>query len=161
VKYLSGWIESNQVTVINVKIQTVSQSQFGRVSGGYLQLQGKLFSDFCVVFEEGFRYSLKKRGLNGNTLVAYCTPDERARFTDSQVEILCLPVGSYVDTTRARGDLYDCKGLMLVTQKNQPRGYYKRLGIFEATQPAFFKDPNNQASIERYVEGEEDMIVVL
>ncbi|SCO92101.1 uncharacterized protein FRV6_16229 [Fusarium oxysporum] len=161
VKYLPGWIESNQVTVIDVKIQTVSQNQFGRVSGGYLQLQGKLFSDFCVVFEEGSHYSLKKRGLNGNSLVAYCTPDERARFTDSQVEILCLPLGSYVDTTRAMGDLYDCKGLMLVTQRNQPRGYYKRLGIFEAAQPAFFKDPNNQAPIERYVEGEEDMIVVL
>lgn len=161
VKYLPGWIKSNQVTVINVKIQTVSQSQFGRVSGGYLQFQGRLFSDFYVGFQEGFRYFLKKRGQRGNKRVAYCMPDEPATFTDPQLEILCLPIGSYVDTTRALGEVYGCKGLMLITQRNQPRGYYKRLGTFEAFHDEFFKDPNNQVAIDRYVEGKEDMIVVL
>lgn len=163
VEYLPGWVESERVTVVDVKIQRApGNSQFGRVRGGYLRLQGKLFPDLSVVFDAETLYSLRKRGLKGTTLVARCKPDERVGPADTQMELLCLPVGSYFDSTRAMGGWhYECRGLVLLVARNQPRGYYKRWGTFEATQSAFFKDPYNQAPIERYINGEEGTIAII
>ena len=162
VKYIPGWIESNEVIVIDVETQILpKRSQFGRVSGGYIQLQGKLFSDLSVVVDGETRSFLKKRGLDGDILVADCTPDERIRPTDTQLELFCLPIGSYLDTTLAIPQGPDCKGLVLVTHSNQLRGYYKRWGIFQITQPAFFKDPHNQAPIKQYVDDKKDMVIIL
>lgn len=162
VKYLPGWIKSEKVTVIDIKIQRApGNNQFGRVKGGFLRLQGKLFPDISVAFDAETRYSLRKRGLKDTTPVASCTPDTRVRSADTQMELLCLPVGSYFDSTRAMGGWhYACRGLVLLVERNQPKGYYKRWGIFEATHSVFFNDPYNQASIERYIYGEEDTIVI-
>lgn len=163
VRYRPGWIKSNKVTVTHAKIERVPEtSQFGKVSGGCLQLQGKLFSDLGLVIDAGPRYSLKKRDSEGNVLVANCSPDEQVRFVDTQVELFCLPIGSYFDSTRAMGgEDYESMGLVLLPQSNQPNGYYTRWGIFEATESAFFKDLHNEAPIERYIDGEEDMIIIL
>lgn len=163
VKYLPGWIKSERVTVVDVELQRVpGKSQFGKVTGGYLRLQGKLFPDLSVVRGAKIPYSLRKRGSKGTTLVASCIPDERVSDADMQMELLCLPVGSYFDSTRAMGGWHhECRGLVLLEERNQPRGYYKRWGIFDATQSAFFEDPYNQAPMERYVDGEEDTIVII
>ncbi|KAI8632539.1 heterokaryon incompatibility protein-domain-containing protein [Xylariaceae sp. FL1651] len=162
VKYLPGRVELNRVTVVDVKVNRVPKSQFGRVLGGYLRLQGKLFPNLSIVFDGKSLYSLKRRGLNETSFVASCTPDEKVSSTDAQLELLCLPLASYWDSTRARGGWhYEYRGLVLSPERNQPKGYYKRWGIFKATQSEFFKDHCNHAPIECYINGKEETIVVI
>jgi hypothetical protein len=167
VKYLPGWIKSKMVTAVDVNIQRVpGKSQYGRVTGGYLRLRGNLFSGLTVVFDAETLYSLRKRGLKGSELVARCIPDESVGSADMQMELLCLTVGSYFDSTRAMGGWhYEYRGLVLLAERNQPRGYYQRWGTFQVTRSLtelpFFNDPHNRASTKHYVDGEEDMIVII
>jgi hypothetical protein len=167
IKYLPGWIESKRVTIVDFNIQRApGKSQFGSVTGGYLRLRGSLFPNLSVVFDAETLYSLRKRSLKSTELIASCIPDESVGSADMQMELLCLPVGSYLDSTRANGGWhYECRGLVLLVERNQPRGYYKRWGTFQVTQSqtqlSFFNDPYNQASIERYIDGEEDTIVII
>lgn len=85
------------------------------------------------MFDGEARSFLKNRSLNGDVLVADCTPDERIRLADTQLELFCLPIGLYIDTTLVIPQDRDCKGLVLVTHSNQPWGYYQRWGIFRVT----------------------------
>lgn len=58
-----------------------------------------------------------------------CTLDQPLRPTDTQPETFCLPVGSYIDGSRARPEVCYVD-LVLVTHEVQGRGYYRRWGVF-------------------------------
>jgi hypothetical protein len=161
--YLPGWVESTMVSVVDVKVHKApGKSQFGRVTGGYLRLQGKLFADLSVVSNAKTLYSLVKKGPQGTALVASCTPDETPCSADMQMKFFCLPVGSYFDSTRAMGgEHYEYRGIVLLEERNQHTGYYRRWGVFEAKHSAYFKNTCNQAPVECYLKNEEGKIVII
>lgn len=114
------------------------------------------------MFDAENRFFLKKLGSKDTSLVAACIPDERVCSADMELELLCLPVVSYFDFTRAMGGRHcEFRDLVLLPERGQPKGYYRRWGIFEEIQSAFFEGSHNQAPTERYVNGEEDMIVIM
>ena len=159
VKYLPGWIASPEVTVIEAKVQpVVERSQFGRVSDGYIRLSGKLIHGMTVAPYREHSYALQACCPESHSITAECTPDQPLEPANTQPEIFCLPVGSYIDSTSARGDeLY--VGLVLVAHEVQRRGYYKRWGIF-TSQRGWFDDTGNQAPNHRYTDDGHGIIVL-
>ncbi len=88
VRYLPGRIESSKVTVVDVHVQRLpGKNQFGRVTGGYLKLQGHLFSNFRVAFDAGTHYSLRKCCPNGNEVIASCIPDATLGSAEMQMKL--------------------------------------------------------------------------
>jgi hypothetical protein len=167
VNYILGEVMSNRVKVVDVNIQAmVGNSEWSKVTGGYLRLQGKLFSNLCVVFNRDLkRFSLEKRVMNRTILVADCIPDEREHQDGSvenmDSELLCLPLVSHYDATHAMGDVSEFRGLVLSQGRGQSRGHYQRWGVFEVQYSTFFEDSNNQASSEWYVDREEGIVVII
>ena len=166
-RYLPGRIVSSKVTVVDVQVQRLpGKNQFGRVTGGYLKLQGHLFSNFRVVFDAGTRYSLRKCCPDGAEVIASCIPDATLGPAEMQMKLFCLPIGSYWDSIRAMGGTdYECRGLVLSAEGNQPGGYYSRWGTFQveysSSQPPFFEDLYNRAPIESYIDGDEGTVVII
>ena len=158
VKYIPGWIASPEVTVIEAEAQpVVERSRFGRVSDGYIRLSGKLIHNLTVAPYRGHSYALQARGSEGYSMAAECTPDQQFGPADTQSEIFCLRVGSYINTSRARGDeLYI--GLVLIAHEVQRRGYYRRWGIF--TTRGWFDDTDNQAPKHRYTDDGHNTIIL-
>lgn len=167
VNYILGTVVSNKVKVVDVNIQSMmGNSEWSKVTGGYLRLQGKLFPDLCVVFNRDLeRFSLEKRGINHTITIADCIPDERehqdGNVANMESGLLCLPLVSYFDATLAIGDVCEFRGLVLSQVRGQSRGHYQRWGIFEVQYSTFFEDSNNQASSEWYVDREEGIIVII
>jgi hypothetical protein len=167
VNYIIGTVMLTRVKVVDVNIQTmIGNSEWSRVTGGYLRLQGKLFPNLCVVFNKDLeRFSLEKGGLNLTIPIADCIPDERehqdGNVANMESGLLCLPLVSYVNVTRAIGYSCEFRGLVLSQGRGQSRGHYQRWGIFEVQHSTFFEDSNNQASSEWYVDREEGIIVII
>jgi hypothetical protein len=74
--------------------------------------------------------------------------------------LLCLPLVSYVNASRAIGYSCEFRGLVLSLGRGQSTGNYQRWGVFEVQNSAFFEDSNNQAS-QWYVDREEGIIVII
>jgi hypothetical protein len=158
-KYLPGWIESPEVTVIEADAPPIwERSKFGRVSNGYIRLSGKLIHNLTVVPYRGNSHALQASSSESHSKAAECTPDHPLGPADMRPEIFCLPVGSYCDTSWARGNkLYI--GLVLVAHEVQRRGHYRRWGIF-TSHWGWFDDTDNQPPKHRYI-NDGDSIIVL
>ena len=158
-KYLPGWIASPEVTVIEAEAQpVVERSQFGRVSEGYIRLNGKLMHNLTVAPYHGHSYALRAYGSESHSIAAECTPDQLLGPADVEPEIFCLPLGTYIETSRALGDkLY--VGLVLVAHEVQRRGYYRRWGIFKSHW-GWFGDTDKQAPNHRYTNDGHSTIVL-
>ncbi|KAK6843408.1 hypothetical protein PG987_004268 [Apiospora arundinis] len=167
ITFVPGRVESEKVTVIDVKIQTMVKSlQWGKVKGGYLRLQGKLFPNLCAVPNgNSKKFSLITRSINYTSPIAHCVPDERETqeedLTLIEEELLCLPLVSYVNASQAIGHLCEFRGLVLTPKNGQPRGHYQRWGIFEVRHSQFFEDSHNEAASECYVEGKDSTFIIL
>lgn len=159
VKYLPGWIASPEITVIEANAQpVVEMSQFGRVSDGYIRLSGKLIHGMTVAPYRGHSYALQARCPDSHSILAECTPDQPLGPANMQPEIFCLPVGLYIDSTRAFGDeVY--VGLVLIAHEIQRRGYYRRWGVFMSHR-GWFVDADSQAPNHRYTDDAHGTIVL-
>jgi hypothetical protein len=165
VDYVIGKISLNRVEVVDFAIRKVNTGLSG-VIGEHLRLQGKLFHDLCVVLDrDSGRFSLVRQGINRNLPIADCIPDESGNQDGKVAEIesglFCLPLVSFVNMTGARGYSCEFRGLVLSKATSRSRGYYQRWGVFNVQYSAFFRDPNNQASCEWYVDQEEGNIVIV
>jgi Heterokaryon incompatibility protein (HET) len=166
VNYIIGRVTSHRVKVVDVNVQTIiGSSKWSKVTEGCLRLQGKLFPNLGAVFNRDLEiFSLEKRGMNHTIPVADCIPNERAHqdgnVANTESGLLCLPLVSYVNATRAMGYSCEFRGLVLLQGRGQSRGHYQRWGVFEVEHSTFFEDSDNQASSEWYVDREEGIIVI-
>ncbi|CAG7555310.1 unnamed protein product [Fusarium equiseti] len=161
VEYLPGWVESPEVTVIAAEAHPViERCQFGKVSGGFIRLRGRLIDIITVVPHHGNSYAFQVRSCKGHSIAAECTPDQSLGPADTQPELFYLPVGYYINTTRARGDrLY--VGLVLLADEVQRRGYYKRWGMVKTQWGSWSDDSSNQAPCHRYTDDLNGTIVLV
>lgn len=165
VNYIFGRIRSSKVTLVDVGTQTMpGNSQWGNITGGYLQFQGKLFSNLIATTQRNSTISqLQRQDKNYHNQAAHYIPDEATSqegLDNVEAHLLCLPLVSYVNATWAIG--YACvRGLVLAQAKGKPRGYYKRWGVFEAPDSIFIAGLASSVSSGCYLDQGESMIVII